>query len=166
MNEYELVSIIHPRLNADETAAAIATVEGQIVSNGGELLSTDVWGRRRLAYPINHLLEGTYVLMTFRLAPDKAPVVEALLRISEQVLRHLLVRGIIPFQGHDRRDRDRDDRDRDDRDDRGRDRDERDDRDERGDRDRDDRDDRGPMASAPSDADPEMAEAEAAVTAD
>lgn len=166
MNEYELVSIIHPRLNADETTAAIATVEGQIVSNSGELLSTDVWGRRRLAYPINHLLEGTYVLMTFRLAPDKAPVLEALLRISEQVLRHLLVRGIIPFQGHDRRDRDRDDRDRDDRDDRGRDRDERDDRDERGDRDRDDRDDRGPMASAPSDADPEMAEAEAAVAAE
>ncbi len=137
MNEYELVSIIHPRLNADETTAAIATVEGQIVSNSGELLSTDVWGRRRLAYPINHLLEGTYVLMTFRLAPDKAPVLEALLRISEQVLRHLLVRGIIPFQGHDRRDRDRDDRD-----------------------------ERGPMASAPSDADPEMAEAEAAVAAE
>ena len=137
MNEYELVSIIHPRLNADETTAAIATVEGQIVSNSGELLSTDVWGRRRRAYPINHLLEGTYVLMTFRLAPDKAPVLEALLRISEQVLRHLLVRGIIPFQGHDRRDRDRDDRD-----------------------------ERGPMASAPSDADPEMAEAEAAVAAE
>ncbi|RLT38408.1 MAG: 30S ribosomal protein S6 [Chloroflexi bacterium] len=137
VNEYELVSIIHPRLNADETTAAIATVEGQIVSNSGELLSTDVWGRRRLAYPINHLLEGTYVLMTFRLAPDKAPVLEALLRISEQVLRHLLVRGIIPFQGHDRRDRDRDDRD-----------------------------ERGPMASAPSDADPEMAEAEAAVAAE
>ncbi len=154
MNEYELVSIIHPRLNADETTAAIANIEAQIVANGGEMLSTDVWGRRRLAYPIKHLLEGTYVLMTFRLPPDKAPVLEALLRISEQVIRHLLVRGIIPFQGHDRRDRDRDDRDRDrddrdDRDDRGRDRDERDDRDR----------DRGPMAEATPDADPEMAEA-------
>lgn len=156
MNEYELVSIIHPRLNADETAAAIANIESQIVANGGEMLSTDVWGRRRLAYPINHLLEGTYVLMTFRLPPQGAPVVEALLRISEQVIRHLLVRGIIPFQGHDRRDRDRDERDREDRDDRGRDRDERDDRDR----------DRGPRASAEPDADnPEMAEAEAATAA-
>ena len=153
MNEYELVSVIHPRLNADETAAAVANIQSQIEANGGEMLSTDVWGRRRLAYPINHLLEGTYVLMTFRLPPQGAPVVEALLRISEQVIRHLLVRGIIPFQGHDRRDRDRDDRDREDRDDRGRDRDERDDRER----------DRGPVASAAPDADnPEMAEAEAA----
>jgi len=148
VNEYELVSIVHPRLNADETAAAIANIEAQIATNGGEMLSTDVWGRRRLAYPIKHLLEGTYVLMTFRLPPEGAPVLEAWLRISEQVIRHLLVRGIIPLQGHDRRDRDRDDRDRD--------RDDRDDRDERG-RDRDERDDRG-MADS-SDADPEMAEA-------
>jgi small subunit ribosomal protein S6 len=163
VNEYELVSIIHPRLNADETAAAIATIQGQIEAQGGEILSVDIWGRRRLAYPIKHLLEGTYVLMTFKLAPEKAPVLEALLRISEQVIRHLLVRGIIPFQGHDRRDRDRDDRDRDrdDRDDRGRDRDERDDRDDRGDR------DRGPMAEAASDADePEMAEAEPAMASE
>ena len=161
MNEYELVSVIHPRLNADETTAAIANIQSQIEANGGEMLSTDVWGRRRLAYPINHLLEGTYVLMTFKLPPQSAPIVEALLRISEQVIRHLLVRGIIPFQGHDRRDRDdrdrdRDDRDRDDRDDRGRDRDERDDRDR----------DRGPVASAAPDAEPEMAEAEAALAAD
>ena len=145
MNEYELVSIFHPRLNADETAAAIANIQAQIEANGGEMLSVDVWGRRRLAYPIKHLLEGTYVLMTFKLAPEKAPVVEALLSISEHVIRHLLVRGIIPFQGHDRRDRDRDDRDRDDRDDRGRDRD-------RG---------RGPMAeSAPESDTPEQAEPE------
>lgn len=156
MNEYELVSVVHPRLNADETAAAIANIQSQIEANGGEMLSTDVWGRRRLAYPINHLLEGTYVLMTFRLPPQSAPVVEALLRISEQVIRHLLVRGIIPFQGHDRRDRDRDDRDREDRDDRGRDRDGRDGRGR----------DRGPMASAAPDADtPELAEAEAATAA-
>ena len=74
MNEYELVSIIHPRLNADETTAAIANIQAQIEANGGEMLSTDVWGRRRLAYPIKHLLEGTYVLMTFKLAPEKAPV--------------------------------------------------------------------------------------------
>lgn len=109
MNEYELVSILHPRLNADETAAAIATVESQIAAHGGEMLSTDVWGRRRLAYPIKHLLEGTYVLMTFRLPAEGAAPLEAWLRISEQVIRHLLVRGIIPMQTHDRdRDRDRD----------------------------------------------------------
>ncbi|MSQ29403.1 MAG: 30S ribosomal protein S6 [Dehalococcoidia bacterium] len=154
MNEYELVLVIHPRLNADETMAAIANIQSQIEANGGEMLSTDVWGRRRLAYPINHLLEGTYVLMTFKLPPQSAPIVEALLRISEQVIRHLLVRGIIPFQGHDRRDRD--DRDRDGRDDRG--------RDERDDRDRDRH--RDPVASAASDAEPEMVEAEVALAAE
>jgi small subunit ribosomal protein S6 len=126
VNEYELMLIVHPRLNADETAAAVSGVEARIASEGGELLSTDVWGRRRLAYPIDRVLDGTYVLMTLRMEATAAAPLEGWLRIQESLLRHLLIRGIIPYQGHrrDDRDRDRDDRDRDDRDRDDRDRDE------------------------------------------
>ncbi len=126
MNEYELMAILHPRLTADEMAAAIANIEAQITAQGGEMLSTDVWGRRRLAYPINGSMDGTYVLMTLKMPPTGTGAVEAWLVIAESVLRHLLIRGIIPYQRRDERD-DRDDRDRDDgdRDDRGRDRDDR-----------------------------------------
>ncbi|MEX2032729.1 MAG: 30S ribosomal protein S6 [Dehalococcoidia bacterium] len=155
MNEYEMMTIIHPRLNADDTTAAITAVEEQIAANGGELLSTDVWGRRRLAYPINGVNEGTYVLMTFNLPPTATATLERGLRISESVLRHLLIRGIIPFEaGRDERD-DRDDR---------RDREDRDDRDDRRDReDRDDRDDERPGrsevdAESSEDADDESAD--------
>lgn len=118
MNEYEMMTVFHPRLNADETTAAISTLEEQIVANGGEMLSTDNWGRRRLAYPIDGVVDGTYVLMTFNLPPEGARPLERWIGISETTIRHLLIRGIIPFQGD--RGRDRDDRDdrygRDDRD--------------------------------------------------
>lgn len=104
MNDYELMTILHPRLNADEVNQAVETIQNRITSAGGELIDTDVWGRRRLAYPIQHLLEGTYVLFTFRLAPGETRAIESWLRISESVLRHLLVRGIIPYEGPSRSD--------------------------------------------------------------
>ena len=69
MNEYELMTVFHPRLNVEDTATAVADLEAQITANGGELLSTDDWGRRRLAYPIDGVLDGTYVLMTMKLPP-------------------------------------------------------------------------------------------------
>lgn len=115
MNEYELMTVFHPRLNVDETSAAVASLEEQIVANGGEVLSTDDWGRRRLAYPIDGVLDGTYVVLTFKMPPTSTATLERWIRLSELTLRHLLIRGIIPFQGDrfgrdDRRD-DRDDRD-------------------------------------------------------
>jgi small subunit ribosomal protein S6 len=110
VNEYELMLIVHPRLNADETTAAVEAVQARIAGHGGELLSSDTWGRRRLAYPINGVLDGTYVLMTLRLDPGVTAPLEAWLRIQESVLRHLLIRGIIPFQGHRREERRDDDR--------------------------------------------------------
>ena len=118
MNEYEMMTVFHPRLNADETTAAISGLEEQIVANGGEMLSTDNWGRRRLAYPINGVVDGTYVLYTFKMPAEGTAPLERWIRISENTLRHLLIRGIIPFEGgRDDRDRDRDDRDERDEDD-------------------------------------------------
>jgi small subunit ribosomal protein S6 len=104
LNEYELMLILHPRLNADEANAMVETVQGRITGAGGEMISTDVWGRRRLAYPIQHVLEGTYVLMTFQLEPARTRTIESWLGISESVLRHLLIRGIIPYEGPSRSD--------------------------------------------------------------
>jgi small subunit ribosomal protein S6 len=129
MSEYELMTILHSRLTADESAAAVEAVQAQIASHGGEVLTTDVWGRRRLAYPIGGAMEATYVLFTLNMPPEGTAPLEAWLGVSEQVIRHLLIRGIIPYTGRGQDDRDRDrDRDREDRDDRDDDRDDRDDR--------------------------------------
>ena len=95
MNDYEMVYIVSPRLSSDEAERATAWVDGLIRQGGGELLSTDVWGRRRLAYPIKHQFEGTYVYSTFRLDPQATRRIESELALSEDVLRHLMVRGIV-----------------------------------------------------------------------
>ena len=95
MNDYEMVYIVSPRLSSEEAERATAWVDGLIRNGGGELLSTDVWGRRRLAYPIKHQFEGTYVYSTFRLEPQATRRIESELALSENVLRHLMVRGIV-----------------------------------------------------------------------
>lgn len=95
MNDYEMVYIVSPRLSSEEAERATAWVDGLIRDGGGELLSTDVWGRRRLAYPIKHQFEGTYVYSTFRLEPQATRRIESELSLSESVLRHLMVRGIV-----------------------------------------------------------------------
>jgi len=105
LNEYELMYILHPRLSADEATASIERVNQQIVGQGGEVLSLDNWGRRRLAYPIKHHFEGTYVLTTFRMPAEGTTPFEQQLIIAEDVIRHLLIRGIIPFEGRHTEDR-------------------------------------------------------------
>ena len=105
MNEYELMYILHPRLSADEATASIERVNQQIVGQGGEVLSLDNWGRRRLAYPIRHHFEGTYVLTTFNMPAEGTTPFEQQLIIAEDVIRHLLIRGIIPFEGRHTEDR-------------------------------------------------------------
>lgn len=96
MNEYELLYILSPRVPADDVANAIERVGAIITAQGGEVLSTDNWGRRRLAYPIRQYFEGTYVLVTLKMPPAGAVALEAGLRLAEEVIRHLLIAGIVP----------------------------------------------------------------------
>jgi len=96
LNEYELLYIVSPRVPADDVANAIERVNALVTGQGGEVLSVDNWGRRRLAYPIRQYFEGTYVLMTLKMPPTGAVAIEAGLRLSEEVIRHLLISGIIP----------------------------------------------------------------------
>jgi small subunit ribosomal protein S6 len=99
LNEYELLYIVHPRKAADEVPSVIEWVNGLVQQGGGESLSVDDWGRRRLAYPIAHEFEATYVLATFRLPPESTAALESQLVISEDIMRHILIHGIIPFEG-------------------------------------------------------------------
>lgn len=98
MNEYELMYVLHPRLTAEEIEAAVERISALVTGPGGEIISVDQWGRRRLAYPIDRNLEGYYVLSTFKAPGTVAGPLEAQLNLSEDVLRHLLIRGIIPYE--------------------------------------------------------------------
>ena len=92
MRDYELVVILSPELAEEEIPAAIDRLSQLIVDRGGEVKDVDRWGRRKLAYPINKHLEGNYLVTQVRLDPNRTSDVEAELRISEEVLRHLLLR--------------------------------------------------------------------------
>jgi small subunit ribosomal protein S6 len=105
MNDYELMYVLHPRLTAEELESAVERISGQITGAGGEIVSVDQWGRRRLAYPIDRNLEGYYVLTTYNSEPSAGTELEAQLNLAEDVLRHLLIRGIIPYEGPPRDER-------------------------------------------------------------
>lgn len=96
MNEYELMYVISPRLMVEEIDSTIERIGELVEAAGGEILMTDNWGRRRLAYPIKHHFEGTYVLTHMTLPPDRVAGFERAMHLNEHILRHLVVRGIVP----------------------------------------------------------------------
>ena len=112
VNEYELMYVLHPRLTPEEIEASVERISALVTDRGGEILSVDQWGRRRLAYPIDRNLEGFYVLSTFVAASDVCGPLETQLNLSEDVLRHLLIRGIIPYDEPPRDERVQSDRER------------------------------------------------------
>jgi small subunit ribosomal protein S6 len=93
LRDYELVVILSPELAEEDVPAAIDRFSQLIADRGGEVKDIERWGRRKLAYPIKKHLEGNYLVTQVKLDPDRTSDVEAGLRISEEVLRHLLVRA-------------------------------------------------------------------------
>ena len=91
MNKYELMFIIDPVLEDDKKEAVIETVKG-IIATAGEVADTDIWGLRKLAYPIQKKKEGYYVVMQFDAAPTLPKELDRRLRISENCMRHVIVR--------------------------------------------------------------------------
>ena len=92
LRDYELVVIISPEVADDSLDGIIDNISRLITQDGGTVDEVDRWGKRKLAYPIKHFLEGSYVLVRCKLKPASGKELEASLRISEEVLRHLLVR--------------------------------------------------------------------------
>jgi small subunit ribosomal protein S6 len=92
LRDYEILYIVRPELDEEQLQQAVASV-GKLIENlGGTGQKTDVWGRRRLAYEVRHLREGQYVLTDFQIDPARVPEMEATLKISDTVFRHLIVR--------------------------------------------------------------------------
>ena len=92
LRDYELVLIINPEIAEEQFEATVDNVNRFVTEKGGAVSDIERWGKRRLAYPIKHCAEGHYVLARFKLKPAFGKELEANLGISEEVLRHLLVR--------------------------------------------------------------------------
>ncbi|TET40207.1 MAG: 30S ribosomal protein S6 [Dehalococcoidia bacterium] len=92
LRDYELVVIISPEVAEEEIPGALEKIGRFITERGGSISEVNQWGRRRLAYPIKNFMEGNYVLTQFKMEPGLTADLEASLGISEEILRHLLVR--------------------------------------------------------------------------
>ncbi len=92
MREYELVYVLRPDLEDDKVNALNERVSQWVANGGGAVAQTELWGRRRLAYPIRRYTEGTYVLQRFQLPPQNVAELERNLKISEEIIRYLVVR--------------------------------------------------------------------------
>ena len=92
LRDYELVFIISPEVEEETLEATAGSVNQFITGKGGVLSGEERWGKRKLAYPIKRFLEGNYVLSRFKMKPIWSKELEANLQISEEVLRHLLIK--------------------------------------------------------------------------
>jgi small subunit ribosomal protein S6 len=92
LNDYELVFIVHPEVADDALDPLITNVTQFITGKGGVISEVTRWGRKKLAYPIKHVLEGNYVLIKFKLDPSANKELENNLKISEKIMRYLLIK--------------------------------------------------------------------------
>jgi small subunit ribosomal protein S6 len=92
LHAYELVFIVRPTVDEERMKTVVERVSTYITDRGGTVEKVDPWGRRRMAYPIEDHLDGQYVLTQFKADPAITGDLEASLRISEDVIRHLLIR--------------------------------------------------------------------------
>jgi small subunit ribosomal protein S6 len=90
--DYEILYIVRPEVEETDLPDVTKRVETLIESLEGNIQNTNVWGKRRLAYEVDHLKEGHYVLTDFQIEPGRVPEMEATLKISDTVFRHLIVR--------------------------------------------------------------------------
>ncbi|HZK85646.1 MAG TPA: 30S ribosomal protein S6 [Desulfosporosinus sp.] len=92
MKAYELLYIIRPDLDEEATTALVDRLSGLVATNGGDNLTVEKWGKRRLAYEIEDYKEGQYILMNFEGEGRTSQEIERVMKISEDVIRFLTVR--------------------------------------------------------------------------
>lgn len=91
MRKYELTVIVKPDVDATNLAALQDKIKGILAADGGGIVRTEMWGMRRLGYPIKKAREGQYVHMLVELEPSTVVRIENRVKLLDDVLRHLLV---------------------------------------------------------------------------
>ena len=92
MRDYELMVVLTPELDDDAVTATTERVRSLVTARGGEVADVQSWGRRRLAYPIQNFRDGHYTVAKLKLSPDAAEPLDRSLKLTDSVIRHLLVR--------------------------------------------------------------------------
>ena len=90
MKAYELLFFVDPNLDPETRLAVMKRIDTTIAEGNGKVDNVDEWGKRKLAYPINDIEEGYYVLMTFSAAPELPAELDRQMRINTSVMRSLI----------------------------------------------------------------------------
>jgi small subunit ribosomal protein S6 len=92
LREYDFTIITKGDLSETDTLKVLEGYENLMTGAGGEILKKDVWGMRKLSYPIKKVFRGHYVNYDFVGTPENVAEMERLMRIDDSVLRHLVIR--------------------------------------------------------------------------
>ena len=91
MKAYELLYFVAPTLDEEARANVAGRIESTITAGEGTIDNVNDWGKRKLAYEINNLSEGDYTLIDFHANPDHIAELDRVLRINDNVERHMIV---------------------------------------------------------------------------
>jgi small subunit ribosomal protein S6 len=94
VTEYEILLLLDADLAEDRQSEIVSRVREQVERAGGSWDLHDVWGRRRLAYEIDHKAEGSYHLLHFTSDAATLDEISRVLRIDDSVMRHMATRRI------------------------------------------------------------------------
>ena len=92
MNKYELALVVSAKIEDDARAAVVEKAKEYITRAGGTVTEVEEWGKKKLAYDIQHMSEGFYYFIQFDAASDVPAKVEQDVRIMDNVLRFLCVK--------------------------------------------------------------------------
>ena len=98
MNPYEVMVMIDPEADEARQDEIIDRIRQTVEKSGGTFESVDAWGRRKLAYEIDHKSEGSYHLLTFSATPETLDEVSRVLKITDGVMRHMATRRPKPHR--------------------------------------------------------------------
>ena len=91
INSYECLFIVDVTVGDDATNATVNKFMSLVEANA-EVVDVAKWGKRRLAYPINDMPEGYYVVVTFKSAPEFPSEMDRLFNIDETIMRSMIVK--------------------------------------------------------------------------
>ena len=94
MAAYEILLMLDPELPEERQSEVVARTRELVERGGGTWANEDVWGRRKLAYEIDHKGEGVYRLLTFDSTPETLDEISRVLKITDGVMRHMAVRQV------------------------------------------------------------------------
>lgn len=89
---YEVLYIVHPELTDEQLTPIMEKYKTVVEGQGGEVESVSRWDKRRLAYEIKGQVEGIYILMNFKSEPKAEAELDRMLKISDDVIRHIIIR--------------------------------------------------------------------------